>query len=298
MYHLAALLPALRGRRLPFTRDQGMLLMAALNEFFLGLDTYLAHVLNGQILAREWIPILFGPTAAVLLLVAGVIAFRRRKVAAALATAVLLASIGVGVLGAGFHLLRGASPDAAAGQQISLVMLIWSPPILAPLAFALVGLLGMSAAWVESPADSGTLLLPFGWRIHLPYSKTRAYFFMVSMGTLVALISSTLDHARNPWTNMAFWFPVVLGVLGVVAAVGIGAMERPSRLDVAVYASAMLFLLVLGGLGAFFHIRADLNHQTAVIPERFLRGAPFLAPMLFANMGLIGLIALLDPAEQ
>ena len=31
--------------------------------------------------------------------------------------------------------------------------------------------------------------------------------------------------------------------------------------------------------------------------ERFLRAAPFLAPLLFANMGTVGLIALLDPAE-
>jgi hypothetical protein len=33
------------------------------------------------------------------------------------------------------------------------------------------------------------------------------------------------------------------------------------------------------------------------VPERFLRGAPIMAPMLFANMGLIGLIVLLDPLE-
>jgi len=35
-----------------------------------------------------------------------------------------------------------------------------------------------------------------------------------------------------------------------------------------------------------------------VVGERFLRGAPFLAPMLFANMGTLGLIALLDPRED
>jgi hypothetical protein len=34
------------------------------------------------------------------------------------------------------------------------------------------------------------------------------------------------------------------------------------------------------------------------VQERFVRGAPFLAPMLYANMGAIGLLALLDPQES
>jgi hypothetical protein len=32
--------------------------------------------------------------------------------------------------------------------------------------------------------------------------------------------------------------------------------------------------------------------------ELFIRGAPFLAPLLFANMGALGLIALLDPRSE
>jgi hypothetical protein len=34
------------------------------------------------------------------------------------------------------------------------------------------------------------------------------------------------------------------------------------------------------------------------VPERFLRGAPFLAPMLFSYMSLVGLITLLDLVER
>jgi hypothetical protein len=30
----------------------------------------------------------------------------------------------------------------------------------------------------------------------------------------------------------------------------------------------------------------------------FIRGAPFLAPMLFADMGMIGLVVLLNPKER
>ena len=40
-----------------------MLLMAAVNEIFLGVDIYLAHSISGTITPYEWIPIVFGPVA-------------------------------------------------------------------------------------------------------------------------------------------------------------------------------------------------------------------------------------------
>lgn len=297
MYHLTTIFPRLAGRRLLLSRDQFMLLMAAMNEIFLGLDTYLAHVLNHTIQFREWIPILFGPTAGLFLLVAGLIALRRRGVASTLATAVLLVSITVGMLGAYFHLVRGTSPTAPVGQRLTLDLLVWAPPVLAPFAFALVGVLGMSAAWVESPTDSGRLRLPRGRQMQLPYSKTRAYFFMVCVGVLIALVSSAFDHARSPWQTPVLWIPMVSGVFAVVTAVGMAAIERPNRGDVWTYAAAMLLLIVVGLVGAYFHIVTNLNHQTVIIPERFLRGAPVLGPLLFCNMGILGLLTLLSPEE-
>jgi hypothetical protein len=275
-----------------------MLLLAAVNLMFLGLDTYLAHVLNGTIRAREWIPILFGPIAGLILLIAGLIALRRRPLASTLVTLTFLSSILIGILGAYFHIVRGSLPAAPAGQRITVGLLIWAPPILAPFAFAGVGVLGLSAAWVEDPPGSGTLQLSFGRRINLPYSKTRAYFFLVSLGTLVALISSVLDHAREPWTNPWLWLPTAAGIFGVVASAGMGTINQPSRGDLYTYLAAMVILILTGVIGAIFHISADLTSQSVIIAERFLRGAPFLAPLLYSNMGLVGLAALLDPEEH
>src|SRR4030043_90520 len=127
MYYLATVFPFIKRVRIPITRDQAMLLMLALNEFLLGLETYLAHSISGTIMPKEWIPILFGPV-------------------------------------------------------ISLPLFIWAPPILGPLTFALVGLIGISAVWLEEPPDSGHLTLLGGRRLHLPFSKTNAFFFMVGLG--------------------------------------------------------------------------------------------------------------------
>lgn len=298
MYHLARLIPAIERIPLPFTRDQLMLLMIAVNLIFLGLDTYLAHVANQALRPNEWIPILFGPIGGGLLLIAGLIALKQRLLAISIATLVLLASAVVGFLGAYLHLIRGILPTAPAGQQVTLNLLVWAPPILAPLMFAIVGILGLSAAWPETPADSGRLKL---WRdryLQLPYSKTQAYFYIVSMASLAALISSVLDHGRHNFENPWVWLPVVVGVFATVVAAGMGYIDQPSHFDLWVYVAAMVLLIVLGLIGLGLHIQADLTASGSFVLERFLRGAPVLAPMLFADVGALGLLVLLDPNEE
>ncbi|MDX1614635.1 MAG: hypothetical protein R3300_10020 [Candidatus Promineifilaceae bacterium] len=288
---------AQRTRRLPLSRDQLMLLMAAVNEIFLGVDIYLAHNLNGTIRPREWIPIIFGPLAGGLLLAAGLIALRRRRLASFLATAILLASIVVGLLGAYFHVVRAVAPNAPVGERVTLPLLVWAPPIVGPLIFSLVGLWGVSAAWVEDPPDSGRLRLWGQRTVQFPYSKTRAYLMMVSLGTLATLISSVLDHGRAQFENPWLWPPIAVGVFATVVAFGLAAVDRPRTGDVRIYVAAMILLILTGVVGFVLHVQFDLTVQRVFVPERFLRGAPFLAPLLFANMGVVGLIALLDPAE-
>jgi hypothetical protein len=298
MYHLATIFPAIRKVRIPLSRDQLFLLMAAINEIFLGVDIYLAHNVSGTIVPNEWIPIIFGPIAGILLLFAGLLALRRRNVATFIANIVFVASILVGLLGAYFHVLRAILPSGPAGQQVTVNLLVWAPPIVGPLVFSLVGLIGLSAAWVEDPVDSGRLVF-FGERgLELPYSKTRAYFFMVSMGTLATLLSSVLDHARTPFTNPWLWIPTAAGIFAVVVATVIAIFDQPNRGDLIVYIFAMTLLILVGVIGAALHIGENLTAQGFVVQERFVRGAPFLAPLLYANMGALGLITLLDPKED
>lgn len=298
MYDFAIAFPPLRrAGRLPLSRDQLMLLMAAVNEIFLGIDTYLAHRITGTLRPGEWIPIVFGPIAGFLLLFAGLIALRRRPAATLIATATLLASIAVGLLGAFFHLRNAVLPNAPAGQQITINLTVWAPPILAPLTFALVGILGISAAWIELPPDSGTLALPAGWRLRLPYSKTQAYLFLVSLGCLATVVSSVLDHARVNFQNPWLWLPTAAGVFATVVAAMLAGLRQRGRSDLLVYCAAMLLMILVGLVGAWLHVNDNLVRGSTVVVERFIFGAPFLAPLLFCNMGALGLIALLDPEE-
>ena len=297
MYHLATAFPFVKRLRIPITRDQAILLMLALNEFLLGLETYLAHSISGTIMPREWIPIIFGPVAGILLFLAGMLALRKRSLAAVIASLIFLASLVVGLLGAAFHLQRAILPFAPLGEVVSVPLVVWAPPILGPLTFALVGLMGLSAVWQEQSADSGTLILLRGRTLRMPYAKTNAFFFMVSLGTLATVISSVLDHARTNFENPWLWLPTAIGIFATVVAFVLGALNTPRRSDLLTYIVAMLLLVLVGMLGVALHILRNLALENAVVIERFIRGAPFLAPMLFADMGALGLVVLLNPTE-
>jgi hypothetical protein len=295
MYLLAEAFPFVRRFHLPVQRDQVMLLMAALNEILLGVDTYLAHSISGIIRSGEWIPILFGPAAGVLLLLAGWIALRRRPLANWIASFVFLASMLVGILGSYYHLHRAILTSAPAGQQFSVLLLVYAPPLLGPLTFLLVGFLGISAAWEEQPADSGILRLFGNLRVRMPLSKTRAYFLMVALFILATLLSSVIDHARTNFENPWLWFPTVVGAFATFVTLAMGAYQKLERVDLLTYTAAMGLMVVVGLVGAVLHIQRDLVGQGTFLVERAIHGAPLMAPLLFANMGALGMIVLLCP---
>jgi hypothetical protein len=298
MYHLATIFPKIERIRIPVTRDQAMLLMLALNEFLLGLETYLAHSISGTIMPKEWIPIIFGPVAGLLLVAVGLLSTRKRALANGIGTLIYFASIAVGLLGISFHLMRAVLPYAPVGERISIVLFVWAPPILAPLTFALVGLMGISAIWTEQPVDSGRMNLLAGRKLSLPFSKTRAFFFMVGLGILATVISSVLDHARTNFENPWLWLPTAIGVFGTFVTILLGILDSPRRGDLLTYLTAMLLLLAVGMIGVILHILRNLGLDHVIVVERFICGAPFLAPMLFSDMGALGLLILLDPREK
>lgn len=298
MYLLALAVPRVRDFRLPLSRDQLMLVLAASNLIFLGVDIYLAHLESGTIVANEWIPIVFGPAAGLIVLFAGLLALRYRDLASVVVTLVFLASIGVGLAGIYFHLVRAALPSGPEGEQLTVRLLVWGPPILGPSMFALIGLWGMSAAWREEPPDSGNLRMVGRLHLPLPLSKTRAYLLMVSLACLATVISAVFDHARTGFENPWLWIPTVAGVFGTLVAFTLGVLPDPRGPDVWIYLAAMAVMVLTGVIGLFLHIGADLTVAGAFREERFLRNAPVLAPLLYADVGLFGAFALLDPRSE
>ena len=284
---LTILLPGLRRLRCDaqwcaISRDEVYQLFVILNELLLGVEATLAHISNGTLRPYEWIPILFGPSAAIGL-IAGYVG--RRKGAAwatTLMRVILVGSILVGSVGTYFHLARSLRPFAPAGARVTLGLIVWGVPLLAPASFALVGILGLVTLSGLRPESR----------------KSSLYLLLSSLGVAIAAVSSVVDHVRGGFASPWLWIPTLAGIFGVVVTFFVGTLSTRSRGDLMTYTFSMLVLLVIGPLGLALHMLHDLGAGHAIVFERFLREAPILAPMAFANMGLMGLIALLGDGRS
>jgi flagellar motor component MotA len=118
------------------------------------------------------------------------------------------------------------------------------------------------------------------------------------LGILGTLISSVLDHARTGFENPWLWLPTIVGIFAVVAAVVVGDLAEDTPIEIQVYVAAMALMILTGLIGTILHLQTDFTSDYAFVQERFLKGAPIMAPLNFANMGLIALLLLLDPKER
>jgi len=110
---------------------------------------------------------------------------------------------------------------------------------------------------------------------------------------VIALVSSVFDHVASGFHDPWLWLPTAGGTFAVAVATMLGLLERPTRADLWTYVGAMLLLVAIGVVGAALHLRVDLTPDGRIVPERLLQGAPLMAPLLFSNMGVVGLVALL-----
>ena len=296
-------IPGIGEFRLPVSRNDLLILLIAFTEIGLGVETYLAHLVSGTIKPFEWIPIIFGPVAGILLIVA--FAMRLRSHSATVPSSLLvigvgLASVAVGVVGTALHWSR-ALPPASFPNSNELIWdwIIFAPPVLGPLSFAGVGLLAIIALLEDTKPETGKLTLPGIISFQTPLPQTRQFFWLVAFGLYAATLSSFLDHGRTDFENIFVWIPHILGLFGSVATTLMAIYHRHSKDDYFIFFWIMVLMILVGVMGFGLHVNADLPEGGEGINiERFIRGAPILAPMLFAIMGTFGLFTMIDAEIQ
>ena len=244
-------------------------LFAVANLFALGLDIVLAHSVNDFAHAAQWAPSVFSALAGALL-VPGLL-WRRthRGWGRGLGLGVGAVSIGVGIVGMFLHL------ESTFFAQQSLSNLVYTAPFAAPLAYSGVGFL---------------LLLN---RMEPPDSKAWGpWVVFLSMAGFVGLLAVSLgDHAQNGFFFAAEWIPVIAAALA--ASFLLTAVLRPSnRAFLGLCQVVMGVQLLVGSLGFLLHARVDLAGVSESIWDNLIFGAPVFAPLLFANLALLGAIGL------
>jgi hypothetical protein len=244
---------------------RALVVFAGANLLGLFPDVWLAHTSFWHSRA-EGIPLTVSLGGGLVVLVAAAIGLRpATRLALDLVALVCLAT---GAAGLAWH----------AGSQTlrhpTLQNLVYSAPILAPAAYAGLGLLLVAAAHVGGAAARGRVVL-----------------LLAGLGLGGNFVLCLLDHAQNGFWAPVEWASVVAGALGGVTVTTAAFLElrRPEERFVWWVLAAMLLAATAGTL---LHAHANLQTSGPLL-DRMRYGAPIFAPALFADLALLAALGLL-----
>jgi hypothetical protein len=259
-------------------------LFAVANIAFLAVDIGIAHAINAFEHPAEWVPVAFSLAATPVLLIAMAVGGvrptlsgseepgllgKRQRAARWLGLAVGAGAVGVGVAGLLLHL------ESQFFREATLKSLVYTAPFVAPLAYTGVGLLLL----LDRMVDARTV-------------EWARWVTLLALGGFVGnFILCVCDHAQNGFFRPEEWTGVIAAAAatGALAAVLAVHDNRPLlRLGFAV----MLSQVAVGLLGAFWHVRANLGQPMGTLWQKFLYGAPAFAPLLFADLATLAILAL------
>ena len=277
IFHLANI-------RLPMEKNRFLLMFAGVNLIFTGLDVALAHSINSFVPLYEWIPVYFAPVGA---LTCFILAFQSKpsRSVALIHILMMCAGVLVGVIGTGFHLNQVLSPTG----RLSWAWIVFGSPILAPLSFAGISLIGLYGITSEVANQPGVLEVPGLGKFKAPISRDRHFLWLVGLGFAGSAITSIIDHAQYGYTTFKL-IAVVYGIFATAVVLYLSMARRWSHGDQLTYFWTMIAAIIVGVLGFAFHLAKDLTDTGQISLERILVFAPVFAPLLFSDLGILGLL--------
>ncbi len=239
------------------------------NLAFLAVDIYVAHSVNDFALWQEWIPFGFSIAAAVVLLPGLGRRGFEKGAPRMVGWVVGYLAIAVGLLGFVYHLEDTFFVDR------TLKSLVYSAPFAAPLSYSGIGfLLVLNRARLESEQE---------WA---------AWVVFFALGGLVGNLALSLcDHAQNGFFVLAEWIPVVAAAFGVSFLLTTFFGYRDSSY-LTICKGVMLAQILVGLVGAWMHLQANMHAPAGSLRDRFVYGAPIFAPLLFADIAILALLGL------
>ena len=239
-----------------------------INLTILAIDVYMAHSANAFAHDAEWVPFIFSLAASPALLLT--LFSRRQVVRRVVGLGVGWLSVLVGIGGLLYHL------DSQFFTELTIRSLVYTAPFIAPLSYAGIGLLLIMRYTVpEDSPEWGRWLL-----------------VMACAGFFGNFVLSLCDHAQNGFFDWREWVPVCASAIAVGFLVT--AAARPS--DTSFLKLCALVLVVnalVGVVGCYLHLMADMHVPAESVKDSFLYGAPVLAPLLFPNLALLGILGIM-----
>ena len=244
------------------------------NFAFLVLDVFLAHSVNAFRHRAEWIPFVFSIAATLLLAPAlqGSVRTTRSGYAHGVGFVVGFGSIALGMAGVVYHL------ESQFFSQWTIRSLVYTAPFAAPLAYAGLGFLLLVNRMV--PRETAE----WDWWV----------VFFAAGGFLGVFVLALCDHAQNGFFHASEWWPVAASALAT-GFLSVTLVDRQAAF-LRICLGVLALQAVIGVLGFYFHVAADINGLSASPFENFVHGAPAFAPLLFVDLGVLAAIGLGVPA--
>jgi hypothetical protein len=240
-----------------------------LNIGFLAFDIHLAHSENQFRNRAEYIPLLFSVASPFVLMAALIERNRRRTVWKILGYLVGWTAILVGLTGMILHL------DSRFFYERTIQSLTYSAPFAAPLAYTGLGFLLVMNRMVDAES--------------LEWAQ---WVLLFTLGGFVGnFIFSLADHAANGFFFTAEWPPVIASAIAV-GFLSILLLMPVSRLLIKVSAVVLLVEAGIGLWGFLLHTMGNLRGPSIRAFDNFIYGAPAMAPLLFPNLMILGVIGL------
>lgn len=284
---------ALAHVELPIPRDRLLHLGVGSTLLFLALAATMAHAVarpGGPPALRTlaWMPLAYSIPAAC---AAFVLALRRNPGPWAYRFHGLAMALGVGTGGIG-----ALAHAAAAGRDGLGLASLFGSASLAPLIFAAVAAVGWITAWSDEALGVGRAPEAVVRGVAPAVPGRRALLLMTALGFAAVAVVGGVDHLSGGWAR-GEWVALLSAVWssGVVVAITMGMGGEKWQLT---YVGTMLLDVVVGFLGLALHLSANMEGPPEALLARMLLHAPLAAPLLFGLLGLLGLLAVAEPAAD
>jgi hypothetical protein len=129
-----------------------------------------------------------------------------------------------------------------------------------------------------------------------PISRERHFLWLVGLGFGASSVTSIIDHAQYGYSFYKL-IAIIFGLFATSVVLYISVAKEWTKGDELVYFWTMVSAVIIGVLGFGFHLSADLAGTGAISLERILAFAPVLAPLLFSDLGILGLLVVAKQKE-
>jgi hypothetical protein len=242
---------------------------AILNIGFLTFDIYLAHSVNQFRSEAEYIPLIFSASAPFVLIVGLAARYRWPAVWRDLGYLVGWVAVLVGLTGVILHL------QSHFFYEHTLRSLTYSAPFAAPLAYTGLGFLLIMNRMVDPETIE--------W--------AQWVLFLALGGFIGNFVFSLADHAGNGFFNSLEWVPVVASAIAV-GFLTVPLVTKVFRQYIDLCAAILVLEAGVGLWGFMLHALGNLRGPSVHAFDNFIYGAPPMAPLLFPNLMVLGIIAL------